>query len=500
MQRSVKSGTKPVADEAPGGGLIRLSAAVLLGAAVLLSGTLAHAKAAPDSFADLAARLLPSVVNISTTQVLEGHPGIEVPVLPPGSPFEEFFKEFMERSQPEQRQRRATSLGSGFFFDNDGHVITNNHVIQDAEEIAVILNDDTRLDAKVIGRDPKTDIAVLKVEPVARIQPVTFGDSDDVRVGDWVIAIGNPFGFGGTVTAGIISARGRDINAGPYDDFLQSDASINRGNSGGPMFNLDGEVIGINTAIYSPSGGSVGIGFAIPSAGAKSVIEQLIAFGEVKRGWLGVRIQTVTDQIAEAIGLDEAAGALVASVIEDGPAKSADIRPGDVILSFDGRPVDQMRRLPRIVAETEVGKTVDVTIWRNNEKVSTKVTVGALDAEEEAVATATPAPSGSPGSSRAIEGLGMTVAAIDKQTRQRYELADDAKGVVVTEVDPAGPAAEQNIRPGDLITEVLHEPVGDPKDLEKKLAAAKKADRSSILLLVEDANGPRFVGVRIGDG
>ena len=298
-----------------------LRSAALLIALVVLLPNHALARAVPDSFADLAARLLPSVVNVSTTQVVEGNTGIEIPQLPPGSPFEEFFKEFMERGQPRQQQqrRRATSLGSGFVFDNQGHIVTNNHVIQDADEVTVILHDETRLDAKVIGRDSKTDIAILKVEPNARLVPVQFGDSDTARVGDWVLAIGNPFGFGGSVTAGIISARGRDIQAGPYDDFLQTDASINPGNSGGPTFNLDGEVVGINTAIFSPSGGSVGIGFAIPSLSAQPVIQQLIQHGQVRRGWLGVRIQAVTEEIADALGLSEAGGALVAGVQGSGP-------------------------------------------------------------------------------------------------------------------------------------------------------------------------------------
>ena len=295
-------------------------APVLALALVAVSGA-AHAKTAPDSFADLAEKLLPSVVNISTTQVIEGRPGMELPKLPPGSPFEDFFKEFFDRNQPQHRSRRATSMGSGFVISADGYVITNNHVIQDADEITVILHDDTRLKAELVGRDAKTDLAVLKVKPKGKLKAVKFGDSDAARVGDWILAIGNPFGLGGTVTAGIISARGRDINAGPYDDFFQTDASINRGNSGGPMFNLKGRVIGINTAIFSPSGGSVGIGFAIPASVASPVIKQLIKHGQVRRGWLGVHIQAVTDEIAETLGLKKASGALVASIIPDGPAE-----------------------------------------------------------------------------------------------------------------------------------------------------------------------------------
>jgi serine protease Do len=297
--------------------------AVLLALALIMGSGAAFAKSAPDSFADLAQKLLPSVVNISTTQVIEGRPGMELPKLPPGSPFEDFFKEFFDRNQPEQRSRRATSLGSGFIVDAKGYIVTNNHVIQEADEITVILHDDTRLKAELVGRDTKTDLAVLKVKSTAKLSAIKFGDSDSARVGDWVMAIGNPFGLGGTVTAGIISARGRDINAGPYDDFIQTDASINRGNSGGPMFNLRGRLIGINTAIFSPSGGSVGIGFAIPSSTARPVIKQLIKHGQVLRGWLGVHIQAVTEEIAETLGLKDATGALVASIIPGGPAEKA---------------------------------------------------------------------------------------------------------------------------------------------------------------------------------
>lgn len=462
----------------------------------------AFARSAPDSFADLAAQLLPSVVNVSTTQVVEGNPGIDLPQLPPGSPFEEFFKEFMERSQPKQQQqqrRRATSLGSGFFIDNKGHVVTNNHVIQDADEVSVVLGDDTRLEAKVIGRDAKTDLAVLKVEPHSKIAPVKLGDSDALRVGDWVLAIGNPFGFGGTVTAGIISARGRDINAGPYDDFLQSDASINRGNSGGPMFNLEGEVIGINTAIFSPSGGSVGIGFAIPSNIAQSVIQQLIDHGEVRRGWLGVRIQTVTEEIADALGLKDAEGALVAGVIPGGPAEKAKIKDGDVITEFDGKDVTQMRRLPRLVADTQVGRTVPIKVWRDGRELTLKVEVGVLEESEEKTAVATP---GSPPSVEgdAVAALGLSVASIDQRARERFELNEDARGVVITSVDPAGPASEQGVRVGDRIVEIAQEPVSTPSQVSAKIKTAQAAGRKVILLLVDGESGMRFVAIKLGQG
>ncbi len=434
--------------------------------ALLVFATAAQARAAPDSFADLAAELLPGVVNISSTQTIERRSGPQLPQIPPGSPFEEFFKEFFDQNRPEQRQRRATSLGSGFIIDASGYVVTNNHVIQDAEEITVILQDNTRLKAELVGRDPKTDIAVLKVKPTGTLKSVSFGDSDVARVGDWVLAIGNPFGLGGTVTAGIISARGRDINAGPYDDFIQTDASINRGNSGGPMFNLKGEVIGINTAIYSPSGGSVGIGFAIPSAAAKLVIRQIIDLGEVRRGWLGVHIQAVTDEIAEALGLDKPHGALVASVIPGGPAETAKIKPGDVILTFDGKEVAEMRRLPRIVAETGAGKKVDVVLWRDNKKTTVAVTIGEL---EEGPTTASSRATGKSGKATTVDALGLSLSAVTKSLRERFELDGDVKGVVVVAVAEGSTAGEKGIRPGDVIVEVSQEAVTSPGQVVDKV-------------------------------
>ena len=468
----------------------------LLALALVAPSSLAQAKAAPESFADLANKLLPSVVNISTTQTIEGRPGMELPKLPPGSPFEDFFKEFFDRNQPEQRARRATSLGSGFIVEATGYVVTNNHVIQDADEITVILHDDTRLKAELVGRDAKTDIAVLRVKPKDKLPAVKFGNSDKSRVGDWILAIGNPFGLGGTVTAGIISARGRDINAGPYDDFLQTDASINRGNSGGPMFNIDGEVIGINTAIFSPTGGSVGIGFAIPATAAKPVIDQLIKHGQVRRGWLGVHIQAVTDEIAETLGLKEASGALVASVIKDGPAEQAKIEAGDVILEFDGKKITEMRRLPRMVADTEVGKSVPVIVWRNSKKVTLAAKVGELAETKQEVAAKTSGPARESGE-RAVEALGLKLSSITPKVAEKFSLGKTAKGVVVTKVDDTGPAAEKGIRAGDVIVEVSQEEVTSPDDIAKKVADAKKAGRKSVLLLLEGQGGLRFVAIRI---
>ncbi|MEO5336668.1 MAG: DegQ family serine endoprotease [Magnetospirillum sp. WYHS-4] len=470
-----------------------LAGVVALG---LCSG--AWARPAPEGFADLAEKLLPSVVNVSTTQHIEGRADMpELPQLPPGSPFEDFFKEFFDKGRPQQK-RKATSLGSGFVIDAAGHIVTNNHVIQDAEEINVILHDNTRVEAKVVGRDAKTDLAVLKIKTDHKLQPVGFGDSDKARVGDWILAIGNPFGLGGTVTAGIISARGRDINSGPYDDFLQTDASINRGNSGGPMFNLQGEVIGINTAIYSPSGGSVGIGFAIPAGAARPVVEQLIKHGQVKRGWLGVHIQGITEELADGLGLKEAQGALVASVSKGGPAEKAQIQAGDVILEFDGHSVNEMRKLPRMVGETPVGKPVDVVLWRGGKKQTVKVVLGELDDEESKVAAA-PEKGGERGQAGTIDvpQVGLVLAAPNKPLRERFSLPEDAKGVVVVSVKPGSPAAEKGFRAGDLISEVNQEPVSAPAQVKAKVDDLKKGGKKSVMFLVQGQGGARFVVVKI---
>ena len=460
----------------------------------------AFARTAPESFADLASELLPKVVNISTTQTVEGR-GFEMPQLPPGSPFEDFFKEFFDRNQgQQQRPRRATSLGSGFVVDEAGFVATNNHVIQDADEITVIFHDGSRLKAEVVGRDAKSDLAVLKVSPPGKLSAIKFGNSDKSRVGDWVIAIGNPFGLGGTVTAGIVSARGRDINSGPYDDYIQTDASINRGNSGGPLFNLQGEVIGINTAIFSPSGGSVGIGFAIPTASAESVIRQLVKGGQVKRGWLGVHIQGVTEEIAETLGLKQATGALVASVIKGGPAEKGKIQPGDVVLKFDGRDVTEMRRLPRIVADTDVGKKVPVVVWRDGKEVRLEVAVGQLEEDTKVAARAGTGKGGESrtGNGLSLDDIGLTVSDAGPRVRERFKIEKDVKGVIVTGVVDGGPAAEKGIRAGDVIVEVSQQEVAKPADVAAKIQEAKKAGRKSVLLLVEGQGGLRFVAVRIG--
>ncbi len=478
-------------------GLAGILIAATLLAAMVLQSAAAHARSAPESFADLAEDLLPKVVNISTTTVVQGRDVPAFPQLPPGSPFEDFFREFFERQQPQQRERHATSLGSGFIVSADGYIVTNNHVIEGADEVTVILHDDRRLLAELIGRDPRTDIAVLKVEPEEPLPFVEFGDSSASRVGDWVIAIGNPFGLGGTVTAGIISARGRDINSGPYDDFIQTDASINRGNSGGPMFNIDGEVIGINTAIFSPSGGSVGIGFAIPSRVAKNVIDQLVEHGQVRRGWLGVHIQQVSDEIAGTLGMDEAHGALIANIVSDGPAGASDLKVGDVIIEFDGEKIEEMRELPRVVADTAVGKEVNVTVWRDGEKANATVTIGELPDEAE-LAAATEDGGGVGGGEKKIGGIGLTASPLNDEVRSLFDLDEDAKGVIVTAVEDGGPAAEKGIMPGDLIVEVSRSEVSSPAEIETLIEEAKEAGRKVILMLIEGQSGPRFVTVSFG--
>lgn len=473
---------------------------VLIALAVPLQ---AGARTAPNSFADLSARLLPSVVNISTTQTIKQQqgPGMQRPQLPPGSPFEDFFREYFDQQQRQGGpQRRATSLGSGFIIDPAGFVVTNNHVIANADEITVTLADDSRLKAKVIGRDAKTDLALLKVESKTPLPAVRFGDSRTTRVGDWVVAIGNPFGLGGTVTAGIVSARHRNINAGPYDDFIQTDASINRGNSGGPLFNLDGEVIGVNSMIYSQTGGSVGIGFAIPANLAKPIIDQLRKSGRVRRGWLGVRIQTVTDDIAQSLELDKASGALVADLTPGGPAEKGKVLVGDVILKFDGKEVGEMRSLPRIVAETAVGERVVVEVWRKRKIVKLNIVLGEFPEEDQLAASRSTTQQ--PRTEKNLAVLGLMLSAITPELQERFKLRDGAEGVVVTGVKEGSAAANRQIRPGDIISKVGHEhvPVKQPSQIRKLVEDARKANRKTIIVLVEGKGGRRFVPIKINKG
>ena len=477
---------------------------VLIVAALLAPAAQAMAKIAPESFADLAARLSPAVVNISTTQVAKQQPGTppqpgQRPRVAPGTPFEDLFREFFDRQRRATPRQRSTSLGSGFVIDPSGLIVTNNHVIAEADEIMVIFADDQKLKAKVIGRDPKTDLALLKVNPTKPLTAVKFGDSDTARVGDWVVAIGNPFGLGGTVTAGIISARHRDINSGPYDDFIQTDASINRGNSGGPMFNIKGEVVGVNTAIFSPSGGSVGIGFAIPSNLAKPIIAQLKQFGKPKRGWLGVNIQTVTDEIAEGLGLKEATGALVANITENSPAAKGKVEIGDVILTFDGKKVGVMRRLPRIVAETTVGKRVVVEVWRKNQKVQLSIHLGEFPENPQLANAPEKEDAGKTRVAVDIKPLGLSLATVTPDLRERFKLDDQVNGVVVTTVDEGGAAAEKRIRPGDIIRKIgpEHATVTKPSEVKSHVDKARENKMKSIIVLVERGGSTRFVGLKL---
>ncbi len=468
--------------------------AILFALSVLLAQP-AAARSAPESFADLAEKLLPSVVNISSTQIQRQDRGPQAPNFPEGSPFGDQFREFFNRNQG--APRRATSLGSGFIISEDGLVVTNNHVIEGADEITVTLSDDTQHKAELLGRDPKTDLALLRIDAGKSLPAVSWGDSTTARVGDWVVAIGNPFGLGGTVTAGIISARQRDINQGPYDSFIQTDASINRGNSGGPMFNMDGDVIGVNTAIFSPTGGSVGVGFSVPSSIAERVIAQLQEYGQTRRGWLGVRIQTVTDEIAESIGLDSARGALVSSVTEDGPAEKSGIEAGDVILKFDNRPVDSMRELPRIVADTDIGKSVPVEVWRNERSRTLSVKIGELEEEVPVLASTGPDGDALEPEEATIDDLGVAVTSITGEMRARFNLPNDLKGVVITGVEPDSPASEKSLRPGDVIVEVSQEEVSSPGQIAEKIREARDADRSSVLLKINRNGDRRFVALRI---
>ena len=450
----------------------------------------------PGSFADLADQLSPAVVNISTTMVIENQQN-NFPQFPPGSPFEDFLEEFRDRGS----KRQSNALGSGFIVDKKGIVVTNNHVIESADQIKVTLYNDKTFDAVLMGRDPKTDIAVLKIEPEGEeLTAVEFGDSDVMRVGDWVLAIGNPFGLGGTVTAGIISARGRDIGSGPYDDFIQTDASINRGNSGGPLFNLEGEVIGINTAIFSQTGGSVGIGFAIASNLATNVVDQLAEYGRTRRGWLGVFIQEITPEIADSLGLESENGALVSSVHPEGPAQAGGVMAGDVVIKFDGKEISDMRSLPRIVAETAIGKEVKVEVLRNGKMKTLTITLGELEQAEQAGLFGESAKGNT--EPHSFASLGFTVAPLTDDSRKEFEVPDEANGtpingVIVTEVIDGSPAAERGLTPGDVIRRIGQQQVSTVSDLIDGVAEVRKSNKTSFLLLVRRGSRERFVAIPV---
>jgi serine protease Do len=472
-----------------------------------LVGAAYGATRGPDSLADLVDSVVDAVVNISATQTVEEKRPNGPPGLGPDSPFNDLFDEFFKRQNPNgnkggggdapPRSHRTSSLGSGFIIDPEGIVITNNHVIADANEITVILQDGQKLKAELLGKDPKVDVAVLRVKPDKPLKAVKFGESEKMRVGDWVMAVGDPFGLGGTVTAGIISARNRNIESGPYDNYIQTDAAINKGNSGGPLFNMAGEVIGINTAILSPSGGSVGIGFATPSATAEPVIAQLREFGETRRGWLGVKIQNVDDAIAESLNLGAARGALVAGVDEKGPSKPAGIQAGDVIIKFDGKDVKESRDLPKLVAVAPVGKDVDVLIVRKGKEMTLKVKLGrledgekqaSLDAGKDAVIPDSPVK----------KALGMEFLGLTDEVRGKFQIKEGVKGVVVSKVNPGSAAAEKGIQPGMVIDEIGQKEVSQPADVANVVSELRKAGKKSALLRVVDQRGDvRFVAIAV---
>ncbi len=507
----------PCVDVVRGRGVVRaarlrlFAASLAMGVAGLPVGSFLAPVAAfakgPDSLADLAAQVSDAVVNIAASQTVEDKRSAAIPNLPQGTPFDDLFEDFFKRRQqqgdngaapsPAPRQRKSSSLGSGFVIDGSGIIVTNNHVIEGANDIEVIFTDGQKLKAEVVGKDTKVDVAVLRVKPEKPLKSVKFGDSDKMRVGDWVLAVGNPFGLGGTVTAGIVSARNRNIESGPYDSYIQTDASINKGNSGGPLFNMDGDVIGINTAILSPTGGSVGIGFANPATTVLPVIDQLREFGETRRGWLGVRIQNVDDQTAESLDLGKPRGALVAGVDDAGPAKPAGVKNGDVIVKFDGKDVKTSTDLPKIVAQTAVGKDVVVTVIRGGKEVELKVKLGRLEEGEKLAALEDKGGKGgpaAPGKSVVEAALGMEFAALTADSRKQYGIKDGAEGVVITRVDPNSQAADKRVNAGDRILEINQEAMATPADVTKKLKALKDQGRKSALLFVASPDdNKRFV-------
>ena len=468
--------------------------ALAIGAAIVLIGAPgAYARDLPRSFAPLAQELTPAVVNISTTKEVEGREG-PFSQLPKGHPLRRFFDEFMGSER--QQKRKMSSLGSGFIIDRDGYVVTNHHVIAQATEVTVILNDDTRLDAEIVGSDPKTDLAVLKVEAGRELTAVEWGKSAKAKVGDWTLAIGNPFGLGGTVTAGIVSARGRDINAGPYSRFIQTDTSINRGNSGGPLFNMDGKVIGVNTAILSPSGGSVGVGFALPSRVARPIVAELREDGKVVRGWLGVAVQPLTQELAKGLDLPREEGALIGSVSDGGPAQEAGLKSGDVIVAMNGEPVSDASLLAWRVSQTDPGSDVQLTLYRDGEKMSTTVELGRLSDEEAGGATA------DAGAKMAAKALGLRLVAPEGQALEEFDLPRGVEGAVVVAVQRGGPAASRGIRPGDVIKRLGQTPIQAPRDVYAYVQEAMDQDVDGVVALVQRGGQSQFVSLplRRADG
>ncbi len=472
---------------------VRAVQALAFGLVLLLAQTVAARAELPNSFADLADQVSPSVVNITTSTTVAGVNQGPAPIVPEGSPLEDFFKDFLDRQDRGQRPRQSSALGSGFVISADGYIVTNNHVIDKADEIEIEFFSGEKLKAELVGTDPKTDIALLKVDAPEDLPFVPFGDSDEARVGDWVLAVGNPLGQGFSVSAGIVSQRGRELQ-GAYDDFIQTDAAINKGNSGGPLFNTSGEVIGVNTAILSPSGGSIGIGFSMASNVVTRVVDQLQEFGETRRGWLGVRIQDVSEDVAEALELSSARGALVTDV-PDGPGKESGIEAGDVIVTFDGRVVEDTRELVRIVGNTSVGKAVDVDIIREGEEITLAVTLGR---REEAEAQAVPVAIDRVDPDEK-EIMGMTVAVLTPELREQLGLDEDTSGLVVKEVSEDSDAFEKGLRAGDLIVEAGQQKIDNLGDLEERIEEAKEAGRKSFLMLIRRQGDPRFLALSLDE-
>lgn len=504
----------------------RSSIAAVAGFAVIAGGLVmplsARAQSAgPASVADLAAPLMDAVVNISTSQSVKAEgKGPTPPNIPDGSPFQEFFKDYFDKQNPDSGGK-VSSLGSGFVIDPAGYVVTNNHVIEGADDIEVIFPNGSKLKAKLVGTDTKTDLSVLKVEPKSPLKAVKFGDSRAMRIGDWVMAVGNPFGLGGSLSVGVVSARGRNINAGPYDNFIQTDAAINKGNSGGPLFNMKGEVIGINTAIISPSGGSIGIGFSVPTELAQNIVQQLIEFGETRRGWLGVRVQPVTDDIASSLGMEAARGALISGVVKGGPVENGPIQPGDVVLAFDGKTIQEMRDLPRVVAESPVGKEVDVAILRDGKEQTVKVKLGQLQdtAEEKQPGASsddampddgengemtepqdnndTMTEQQAPDQREAAQTvLGMNLVMLTDELRTEKSIAESVEGVLVAGVEPGSIAEQKGVKAGDVIVEVAQDFMEVPGDVAVRVNGLKSSGRKNAHMMVADAQGNlRFVAV-----
>ncbi len=503
-------------------GVVSVLAVVEVDAA--LSPATAQVRGGPQSLSPLAEKLIEAVVNISTSQTVKGSDGVPLPRVPKGSPFEEFFDDFFSKRGGGKggQDRKVASLGSGFVIDADeGLIVTNNHVIEGADEIIANFHDGSKLKIeKVLGIDKKMDLALLKVTPGRKkLVAVKFGSSADMKLGDWVMAIGNPFGLGGSVSVGIVSSKERDIGSGPYDDFIQTDAAINKGNSGGPLFNMSGDVIGVNTAIISPSGGSIGIGFSVPSDSATVIVDQLRRFGETRRGWLGVKIRSVSDDVAETIGTTEKSGALVESVTPDGPSAKAGIKEGDIIVRFDGKDVPTNRALPKAVARTTQGREVDIEIIRQGKRQVLKIVIGRLqeDDDKKPAAASKPGqtpPGQTPPDSKkgatppvtpgdAVNQLslslpGLKLSPLDDALRKQYGIDGKVKGILVTEADPTSAAGQKGVKAGDVIVEVAQDPANSLDDIVKSIDKVKKAGRKAVLMRIENAKGElRFEAVQL---